>query len=632
MSIGVYILQKQSSTVTAESGTTTTTLKITAHGMTTGEMIINDTRNEIALPASRIVTVVDANTLTLNAPISGQALGDTIKLYKYIDYSSKLKARSLRINPQISRRNSCSMTLMFDQGETLPSSGQVLKITNGSTVLFGGSIKVGRMHRVGTPDNYKIQVDISSAGFNEIPYRRTITIDKTNETAGNIVQFLIDNYLYQEGITAGTIITGYTWDEYPVDFPSNCISVGQILDDMAEASSAKWYIDFNKALQFIEDDTGSASSEVISDDALATFTDFFDVELSGNLVNYTNKIFIRGSTDDFGDDIVVFRENSTEIANRQDIEGGSGVYGHIEDSKIDATVEKTAESGTTTTNIKITGHGLAVGDMIVNATRSNAKRSVTAVVDADNITIDAVTGQTTGDSILYYPDADNKAQEILETYGYADPKILTFKTTSFDTFSVGEKLTVNLSTFGMSGDEYFLVESVSIQDEDGINLFATITASSRDSDNFSAKHTKDYVDGFKAIMGKNKASGISNINLQIGPNAPNNPRAFKTVWLDTDDYTEKKITSKTTTGNLAVSESGVIFASGTITLTLPTAASCFDTETDYTVEFIFINIGTGVITIDGNSSETINGSATQNLSSQYDKIKIVTDGLEWFSY
>lgn len=58
----------------------------------------------------------------------------------------------------------------------------------------------------------------------------------------------------------------------------------------------------------------------------------------------------------------------------------------------------TAESGTTTTNIKITGHGLMNGDVIVNTTRANARRSV-VVVDADNLTVDAITAQTSGDTI-----------------------------------------------------------------------------------------------------------------------------------------------------------------------------------------------------------------------------------------
>jgi hypothetical protein len=60
----------------------------------------------------------------------------------------------------------------------------------------------------------------------------------------------------------------------------------------------------------------------------------------------------------------------------------------------------TAESGTNTTNIKVTGHGLATNDVIYNKTR-NAYRIIT-YVDANNFTVSSVTSQTTSDVILLY--------------------------------------------------------------------------------------------------------------------------------------------------------------------------------------------------------------------------------------
>ena len=62
----------------------------------------------------------------------------------------------------------------------------------------------------------------------------------------------------------------------------------------------------------------------------------------------------------------------------------------------------TAEDDTTTTNIEITGHGLATGDLIVNTSRSNAKRIITKV-DNNNFTVSAITGQVQGDTIQKCP-------------------------------------------------------------------------------------------------------------------------------------------------------------------------------------------------------------------------------------
>jgi len=62
---------------------------------------------------------------------------------------------------------------------------------------------------------------------------------------------------------------------------------------------------------------------------------------------------------------------------------------------------KASVTGTTTTTIKITAHGLSTGDYIVNVTRSNALRQVTKV-DANTLTVTAITSQTVGDSFLIY--------------------------------------------------------------------------------------------------------------------------------------------------------------------------------------------------------------------------------------
>lgn len=67
------------------------------------------------------------------------------------------------------------------------------------------------------------------------------------------------------------------------------------------------------------------------------------------------------------------------------------------------TANHAAESGTTTTNIKVTGHGLVTNDLVYNITRSAAR--LVTYVDVDNFTVAAVTSQTDGDSIAFYPTA-----------------------------------------------------------------------------------------------------------------------------------------------------------------------------------------------------------------------------------
>ncbi len=92
-------------------------------------------------------------------------------------------------------------------------------------------------------------------------------------------------------------------------------------------------------------------------------------------------------------------------------------------------LEDTAESGTTTTNIKMTAHGLSTGDYIVNLHRSNAIRQVT-VVDVDNITVTEVIGQTSGDLIQKY---SNRTIDI-EITNYGDEDIYP----SIEIVNIGE--------------------------------------------------------------------------------------------------------------------------------------------------------------------------------------------------
>lgn len=81
-----------------------------------------------------------------------------------------------------------------------------------------------------------------------------------------------------------------------------------------------------------------------------------------------------------------------------------------------------AESGTTSTNIAMTSHGLVTGDFIVNRDRRSEVRKVT-VVDADNIVVESIEGQSVDDNIDKYSDGTfgkllfekEELQEVLTT-------------------------------------------------------------------------------------------------------------------------------------------------------------------------------------------------------------------------
>ncbi len=75
----------------------------------------------------------------------------------------------------------------------------------------------------------------------------------------------------------------------------------------------------------------------------------------------------------------------------------------------------------------------------------------------------------------------------------------------------------------------------------------------------------------------------------------------------------------------------LVDASGNVTITLPAAASVFDSITGigkiYRIKKIDADADT--VTIDGDGSETIDGGATAVLTVQYESITLQSTGSEW---
>ena len=93
---------------------------------------------------------------------------------------------------------------------------------------------------------------------------------------------------------------------------------------------------------------------------------------------------------------------------------------------------------------------------------------------------------------------------------------------------------------------------------------------------------------------------------------------------DINKYVGKTVITSAEAALTLTADNDAVFCDGTFTVTLPMASSSDGNN------YLIKNIGSGVITVDGNGSDTIDGAATQSLSSQYDFIAIVSDGTEWF--
>jgi len=300
------------------------------------------------------------------------------------------------------------------------------------------------------------------------------------------------NLLIQEGVSTTDIDTGNYLDEAWI---SDAISVYDIIEELATKSSYQWGIDVDGVLYFYDEpDTFVDCDEEIVD--AGSFTDFWEFSVGNKLDGYANKLFVNGGKDVvYENQILVNSENYTESAIMQQATAGSGVFGEIsQDSSIKDASYAAAQAGTNTTDIIITSHGIQYRDMIWNKTR-NAYRQVSVVVSANEVTVPAITGQTTGDIIVIYYQANDFMRNKFRTCSKI-PQEISFKTKTL-TFNPGERLHVELEDFNIY-DSYYLIEEITITDSyQRLDVLqCEIKATLRTETDFTTKPNKNFSDYF----------------------------------------------------------------------------------------------------------------------------------------
>lgn len=105
------------------------------------------------------------------------------------------------------------------------------------------------------------------------------------------------------------------------------------------------------------------------------------------------------------------------------------------------------------------------------------------------------------------------------------------------------------------------------------------------------------------------------------------------VFARNDAYFEGKFISKASSmfgyveksDTYTITESDFLInaTSGTFTITLPTAVGISGRV------YIVKNSGAGTVTVDGNADETIDGAANVSLSTQWDVVRLMSNGVNW---
>lgn len=232
------------------------------------------------------------------------------------------------------------------------------------------------------------------------------------------------------------------------DFRSAQLRPTTLLQLLSKAWSFAWYIDYERDIHFFDKETIPAPF-ALTDSSM----NFTDLQIEVDQSQLGNRIIIRGG-------------ERQSLSYYQEVkQGTNGQREWLLKSKFaeldvrinDGTSAHAAAVGTNTTNIKIAGHGLSVGDHIVNVTRSNAIREVTAVVDVDNVTVQTITGQTSGDNITFFNAATTIGIEGIDdestvAYVYnsneksvrASSQTATLPVTSFIRFHYKERIPIQV--------------------------------------------------------------------------------------------------------------------------------------------------------------------------------------------
>lgn len=115
---------------------------------------------------------------------------------------------------------------------------------------------------------------------------------------------------------------------------------------------------------------------------------------------------------------------------------------------------------------------------------------------------------------------------------------------------------------------------------------------------------------------------LSYVVVSTSATAPSFTDLTVTGTLTTQGGVVRAYTTKSSSGSVSVDDHVVVCTSGTFTLTLPSASGITGQD------FLIQNSGSGVITVDGAGSETVNGELTQSLY-EWESIRIVSTGSGW---
>lgn len=198
---------------------------------------------------------------------------------------------------------------------------------------------------------------------------------------------------------------GLTFDNFRIPR----VKPTEVMQRLADEMEYYWRIDDERYIHLFKMETTSSPFDLDE-----TSDNFRDLKIDYDISRLVNR------------QVVIGAEETSDAFYSQVFEGDGVVNEWVLRNKFKNltvytdknTVTDTMEAGTNSTTVNATGHGLSVGDYMVNRTRSNALREVLTVPDPDSFTVASVSGQTNGDTFSTFVEKDVGVEGINEDTGY----------------------------------------------------------------------------------------------------------------------------------------------------------------------------------------------------------------------
>ncbi len=406
-----------------------------------------------------------------------------------VDFLPQYKTNSARIRELVQNKSSVmNLEILVKAGQSTPLQGSEIVFIDGSRILFAGYItritptETGK----GALFNYTVEASDYSFILNNKSARRAYT----NQTLGYIVADLMSTYVdasYGYDITnveTGPVISSILFDH---------ISVRKAFEKLSKLTGYVWYVDYEKKLFFTTPTTTPAPETVT--DAGSNVT---GVTISYDTSQVRNKVTVIGADRGEASNAPTVQSFTGDGISRifalDDVPASVGYIKlngvaqnfHIASEQVESDYAtystdvyiRLADSSTTPTGgdtIEVSYYPYV--PIIAERVDTASVAFFSALDGGDGTWEYTIKDQ----SILSKQEASERAiQELAE---FADPLVKgTFITrTSLlspgSYFAVGQVLTVNLATYGISTDTTFLIQEVNtemVQDSSTVEYLYTI--------------------------------------------------------------------------------------------------------------------------------------------------------------